>query len=133
MQDLNHNEIIALLQREKEGCLSMCDDGKPYSIPFGYVLIDETVYLSMLPQGRKWTCLQKNTQVCFTVFSWNGDRSVWASVTIEGRLEMVEDLDIIRRVVQANAVKIGIEAVEEYVEKRMGYYKKNQSKDYCTR
>jgi nitroimidazol reductase NimA-like FMN-containing flavoprotein (pyridoxamine 5'-phosphate oxidase superfamily) len=124
MQDLDRDTMINLLQTEREGVLAMCDDGQPYSLPFGYVLIDDSVYISLLPQGRKWACLQKNPRVCFTVFSWNDDRSAWASVVVEGKLEPVADLNIIRRVVHANAVKMSIEAIDEYVEKRMRYYEK---------
>jgi nitroimidazol reductase NimA-like FMN-containing flavoprotein (pyridoxamine 5'-phosphate oxidase superfamily) len=119
--------MITLLQHGREGVLAMCDDGRPYCLPFGYVLIDETVYISLLPQGRKWASLQKNPKVCFTVFSWNDDHSEWASVAVEGTLELVNDLDIIRRVVQTNAAKLNIEPIEEYVQKRMHYYEKNQN------
>jgi nitroimidazol reductase NimA-like FMN-containing flavoprotein (pyridoxamine 5'-phosphate oxidase superfamily) len=124
MQDLDHTAMINLLQTAREGVLAMCDDGQPYSLPFGYVLIDDSVYISLLPTGRKWACLQKNPRVCFTVFTWNDDRSAWASVAVEGKLELINDLNSIRRVVQANAIKMNIESVEEYVEKRMRYYEK---------
>lgn len=124
MQNLDHDAIINLLQTEREGTLAMCDEGRPYCLPFGYVLIDDNVHLSMLPQGRKWDCLQKNPRVCFTVFAWNDDRTAWASVAIEGEFELVTDLNVIRRVVQANAVKMKISPVDEYVEKRMRYYEK---------
>jgi len=126
MHDLDHDAMIQLLETTPEGFLAMCDENRPYCLPFGYVFIDDSVYISLLPQGRKWACLQKNPQVCFSVYAWNNDRSAWASVVIEGKLEEVSDLDIIKRVVQVNAVKMGIEAVEEYVQKRMRYYEKNQ-------
>ena len=121
MQNLDHDAMIKLLQTEREGFLAMCDEGLPYCIPFGYVLIDDSVYISLLPQGRKWACIQKNPQVCFSVYAWNKDRSAWASVVIEGELEPVSALDLIRRVVRTNAVKMSIEDVEEYVQKRMHY------------
>lgn len=122
MQDLDHDAMIRVLEKTPEGFLAMCDDGRPYCLPFGYVLIDNSVYISLFPQGRKWTCLQKNPQVCFTVFAWNDDHSAWSSVAIDGRLELVTDMDIIRRVVRANMLKLGIDPSGEYFEKRMTYY-----------
>ena len=126
MQDLDHDKMIALLHNEREGILAMCDDDKPYCLPFGYVMVDGCVHISLLPQGRKWDCIQKNPRVCFTVFSWNEDRSAWASVAVEGELELVDNLDTIKRVVQANAARLDIDSIEDYVEKRMRYYVKNQ-------
>jgi len=123
MQDLDLDEIINLLQTEREGFLAMCDDGQPYCLPFGYVFIDDNVFISLFPKGRKWLYLQKNSQVSFSVFAWNDDRTKWSSVVIDGELTMVEDLEDIRHVVEANMLKMNLDAEETYVEKRMRYYK----------
>ena len=122
MQDINRDAMISLLQTEREGFLAMCEDGRPYCLPFGYVFIDDSVYISLFPKGRKWICLQKNSRVSFSIFAWNEDRSQWSSVVIDGELTMMEDLKAIRRVVEANMLKMDLEASDAYVEKRMHYY-----------
>ena len=122
MQNLEHDEMISLLQTAREGFLAMCDEGRPYCIPFGHVFIEDSVYISLFPKGRKWVCLQKNPRVSFSVFAWNKGRTRWSSVVIDGELTMVEDLDTIRRVVEANMLKMGLKASDVYVEKRMRYY-----------
>ncbi len=122
MQDLDHDEMISLLQTAREGFLAMCDEGRPYCLPFGYVFIKDSVYISLFPKGRKWACLQKNPRVSFSVFTWDEGRTRWSSVVIDGELTMVDDLETIRRVVEANMLKMGLEASDVYVEKRMRYY-----------
>ena len=122
MQDLDHDEMISLLQTAREGFLAICNEGRPYCLPFGYVYIEDSVYISLFPKGRKWLCLQKNPRVSFSVFTWNEGRTRWSSVVIDGELAMVDDLETIRRVVEANILKMGLEASDVYVEKRMRYY-----------
>ncbi len=122
MQDLDRDTMNRLLQTEREGFLAMCDEGRPYCLPFGYVFIKDSVYISLFPKGRKWLCLQKNPRVSFSVFAWNADRTRWSSVVIDGELTLVDDLETIRRVVEANMLKMGLEVSNVYVEKRMRYY-----------
>ena len=122
MQDLDRDTMNRLLQTEREGFLAMCDEGRPYCLPFGYVFIKDSVYISLFPKGRKWACLQKNPRVSFSVFTWDEGRTRWSSVVIDGELAMVDDLETIRRVVEANMLKMGLEASDVYVEKRMRYY-----------
>ena len=122
MQHLEHDEMISLFQTEREGFLAMCDEDQPYCLPFGYVFIDDSVFISLFPKGRKWACLQKNSRVSFSVFAWDENRTKWSSVVIDGELKMVENLKGIRRVVEANMLKMGLDASAVYVEKRMRYY-----------
>ena len=122
MQDLDRDTMISLLQTEREGFLALCDEGQPYCLPFGYVFINDSVYISLFPKGRKWLYLQKNPRVSFSVFAWDNDRTKWASVVIDGVLTIVEDLKTIRRVVETNMLKMNLTATEVYVEKRMRYY-----------
>lgn len=123
MKDLSREEMTSVLQTAREGVLAMCDVGRPYCLPFGFVYLDESVYVSMFPTGRKWLCLQQNPRVCFSAYAWNDDRTRWMSVVIDGEITMISDLDRIRRVVGANMLKIGIDASSEYIEKRMRYFK----------
>jgi nitroimidazol reductase NimA-like FMN-containing flavoprotein (pyridoxamine 5'-phosphate oxidase superfamily) len=121
MRDLHNDEMRRILHTVKDGVLALCDDGRPYCLPFGFVCIEDTVYISLFPRGRKWVCIQKNPRACFTAFAWNDDRTEWSSVVIDGELTLITDMEIIRSVVQANMLKMGLDPAE-YLEKRMRYY-----------
>ena len=123
MKDMNKEEMEKLLHTVEDGVLALSTGNAPYCIPFGFVYIEGTVYLSMFPKGRKWEIFQKNDNVCFTVFTWNDDHTEWASVVIDGRMVQVKDLEEIRSVVKANIEKLGLDP-ENYLEKRMAMYQK---------
>jgi len=122
MKELSRDEMVALLQTVNDGVLALTDGVHPYCIPFGFVWVDESVCLSMFPSGKKWDCLQKNSHVCFTAFSWNEQHTEWASIVIDGQMHMVKDLKTIEAVVKANMLKRGLNP-ETYLEKRIEYYR----------
>jgi len=128
MQNLNRNQMTGLLETVREGFLGMCDEGRPYCLPFGFVFIDGSVYISMFPKGRKWNCLKKNPLVCFSVFAWNDAGNQWSSVVIEGEMVEVTDLAQIKPVVQANMLKMGFNPAGGYVERRMSFYEQALAK-----
>jgi nitroimidazol reductase NimA-like FMN-containing flavoprotein (pyridoxamine 5'-phosphate oxidase superfamily) len=123
MKDLTQQEIADVLEKVRDGVLAVTDGKAPYCIPFGFVCIDGTVYISLFPTGRKWGYLQQNPMVCFNVFRWNEDYTEWQSVVVEGAFEQITDLDTIELVVKANMEKIGLDPTK-YIEERMAYYRK---------
>ena len=124
MKDLTKDEMVDVLHKVNDGVLALSDGAVPYCIPFGYVYVDGSVFLSLFPRGRKWEYFQKNKKVCFNVFCWNEDRTEWFSVVIDGVMEQIGDIETIRKVVKANIEKMGLDP-EKYLEKRMEYYKKS--------
>jgi hypothetical protein len=124
MKDLTKKEMTDLLHKVGDGVLALTNGKKPYCIPFGFVCIEDHVYLSMFPSGRKWEYFQKNPLVCFTVFCWNDDHTEWYSVVIDGEIELITDLPTIEQVIKANIEKVGLDP-KAYLEKRMAYYKKS--------
>jgi len=124
MKELSKKEMADLLQKVGDGVLALTDGTEPYCIPFGFVYVEEHVYLSMFPSGRKWNYFQKKPHVCFTVFCWNDAHTEWYSVVIDGKMEMVSDLALIEKVVKANIEKVGLDP-NAYLEKRMAYYRKS--------
>jgi len=125
MQELSIEEINRILDTAPDGMLGLCDNGKPYCIPFGFVWTNDTIYLSMFETGRKWDCLQRSPQVCFSLYSWNEDHTRWSSVIIEGELSAVENLSEIELMIKANIAKMGLDP-EAYLPKRMEYYRANR-------
>ena len=126
MKDLTKQEMENLLNRVGDGVLAMSYQDVPYCLFFGFVYIDGDVYISLFPKGRKWGILEKNKRVCFTAFTWNEDHTEWASVVIDGKMELVTDLKGIEAVVKANMEKLGL-APKVYLEKRMEMYKKTMN------
>ena len=124
MKELSKKEMADLLHKVGDGVLALTDGTEPYCIPFGFVYVEEHVYLSMFPSGRKWNYFQKKPHVCFTVFCWNDAHTEWYSVVIDGKMEMVSDLALIEKVVKANIEKVGLDP-NAYLEKRMAYYRKS--------
>ncbi|MCX5900488.1 MAG: pyridoxamine 5'-phosphate oxidase family protein [Proteobacteria bacterium] len=124
MQDISSEEINRVLETAPDGMLGLCDNGRPYCIPLGFVWTNDTLYLSLFPTGRKWGCLQNSREVCFSVYIWNADHTRWSSVIIEGELAPVDDLSEIELVIRANIVKMGLQP-EAYLAKRMDYYRTN--------
>jgi nitroimidazol reductase NimA-like FMN-containing flavoprotein (pyridoxamine 5'-phosphate oxidase superfamily) len=124
MKDISKEDMIQLLQTQEDGVMSLSDGDTPYCIPFGHVLVNDTVYLSLFPRGRKWEIIQKNPKVCFNVYSWNDDHTEWSSVVVDGVMESVTDINEIESVVKALIVKMGMDP-EAYLEKRMTYYRDN--------
>jgi nitroimidazol reductase NimA-like FMN-containing flavoprotein (pyridoxamine 5'-phosphate oxidase superfamily) len=126
MKDLTKQEMENLLNRVGDGVLAMSYQDVPYCLVFGFVYIDGNVYISLFPKGRKWEILEKNKKVCFTAFTWNEDHTEWASVVIDGTMELVTDLKVIEAVVKANIEKLGLKP-EAYLDKRMAMYKKTMN------
>ena len=124
MKELTKEEAEKLLHTVGDGVLALSNDDTPYCIPFGFVCINGTIYLSMFPKGRKWDIFKKNRKVCFNVFGWNEDHSEWASVVVDGEMVEVRDLKEIESVVKANIEKVGLDPVD-YLKKRMAMYQKN--------
>lgn len=123
MKDLTKDEMEYLLKTVGDGVLALSSDDVPYCIPFGFVYVAGNVYLSLFPKGRKWEIYQKNSRVCFTIFSWNDDHTEWSSVVVDGKMVLVKELKEIETVVKANMEKMGLDP-ETYLEKRMTMYKK---------
>lgn len=124
MKDISKEDMIQLLQTQEDGVMSLSDGDMPYCIPFGHVLVNDMVYLSLFPRGRKWEIIQKNPKVCFNVYSWNEDHTEWSSVVVDGVMASVTDINEIESVVKALIVKMGMDP-EAYLEKRMTYYRDN--------
>jgi len=128
MKHLDRQEMIDILHKVRDGVLALTDGSLPYCLPFGFVYVNDAVFLSLFPTGRKWEIIKKNSNVCFNAFCWNDENTEWYSVVVEGGLVPVKDLETIESVVRATMQKVGLDP-EKYTEKRMEYYSKNLVND----
>jgi nitroimidazol reductase NimA-like FMN-containing flavoprotein (pyridoxamine 5'-phosphate oxidase superfamily) len=127
MKDLSKQEMIDLLSETTEGVLAVTNGDVPYCIPIGHVCVGDTVFFSIFPKGRKWDYIQKIPKVCFTVFDWFDNKTRWASVVVDGEMEQIDDWETVEAVVRANMEKQGLDP-DEYLEKRMDYYRRTEGK-----
>jgi nitroimidazol reductase NimA-like FMN-containing flavoprotein (pyridoxamine 5'-phosphate oxidase superfamily) len=94
MQALSADEIDDLLTRCGVGVLSLYDGVYPYAIPmsFGYDGSGAifSVQLGTGEESTKQQCLDRSTNVCFTVYD-EPSPGTWESVIITGELEKLPE------------------------------------------
>jgi nitroimidazol reductase NimA-like FMN-containing flavoprotein (pyridoxamine 5'-phosphate oxidase superfamily) len=106
MLEMTPGEIDAFLDDQRIGRLCMAaPDGRPYSLPFPFCWIEGSLYLRVGLSGRKGEILLANDRVCFEVDEITDALDHYASVLIEGRLVVVDDLAEKARVKQCNDAK----------------------------
>ncbi|MFC1670643.1 pyridoxamine 5'-phosphate oxidase family protein [Spirochaetota bacterium] len=127
MRELSKEEIDHVLTNVREGILALSDGKQPYCIPLAFIYVNDTVYISFFPKGRKWEVFQKNNLVCFNAFGWNSDGTGWISVIIDGEMTVVKDLGEIEDMVRGNIEKMGYNS-DTYLQKRMEYYSRTIDK-----
>ena len=88
---LDAAECRELLARVGWGVIATVGaDGHPYSVPIGYALGKDCVYIASGP-GQKRAFLEADPRVCLTVAEVD-TFSHWRSVVVRGRAEPVEGL-----------------------------------------
>ena len=87
--EMEKNEIENLLNELYEGTLMLVDGDKPYGIVCWYCFDGKDIWLGILPKGRKFDCIRKNSNAAFMVFKTSGEG--WCSVLAEGKIEQVRD------------------------------------------
>jgi nitroimidazol reductase NimA-like FMN-containing flavoprotein (pyridoxamine 5'-phosphate oxidase superfamily) len=106
MIEMTAVEIDGFLGEQRIGRLCMAgQDGRPYSLPFPFCWMGGCLYLRVGTSGRKGEILRENDRVCFEVDHITDTLSEYASVLIEGRLVVVEDLAEKARVKRRNDEK----------------------------
>jgi len=113
--------INKILEKAEYGTLALSDNGKPYSIPVNFVMLDNAIYFHGSHKGRKMEILAKNSQVSFSVvenysliqsyFSSNDGSACPAtqffkSVIIDGRAIIVEKQEEKAKVLEALMQKL---------------------------
>lgn len=116
-EELTPEEIIGLLERCDTGVLSTIGrDGFPRSVPVNYVFLDGRVCIHGRPGGGRMEDVVRDPRVCFTVWEAAGyeecgpdacnTATVYESVVVKGRMEVVGDVSEKTRVLSALVDKI---------------------------
>ena len=59
--------IQAVFDRAEYGTLALSDEGKPYSVPVNFVVIEGVIYFHGAQRGRKMNIISKNIKLSFSV------------------------------------------------------------------
>lgn len=93
MEDMSRLEIHTFLQNQLLGRLAMAaPDGRPYVIPMPFCYLNNCIYIRLPMTGRKGAILAENQHVCFEVDYCSPQMDDYASVIIDGVIELVTDL-----------------------------------------
>lgn len=102
---LTDKETDSLLLNCMTGTLATVNsDGTPYTVPVHYVFQDNAIYIHGLPVGQKISNLKANPNICFNIYEMRGllmdkdgkpcdTNTAYASVVIQGKAQVVEDLN----------------------------------------
>lgn len=102
---LTDKETDSLLLNCMTGTLATVNsDGTPYAVPVHYVFQDNAIYIHGLPVGQKISNLKANPNICFNIYEMRGllmdkdgkpcdTNTAYASVVIQGKAQVVEDLN----------------------------------------
>lgn len=91
---MSENEINSAIDSQNLCRIAFIDDEYPYISPFQYVFIKNILYFHFTDYGKKKKILSKNTNVCVSIENFKHDLSSYYFISIQGKLELVEDIDL---------------------------------------
>ncbi|MFQ5710974.1 MAG: pyridoxamine 5'-phosphate oxidase family protein [Candidatus Geothermarchaeales archaeon] len=91
MEDMTPREIDQFLTCARVGRIGMSLDEGPYVVPVGYAYSGGKIFFHTCKTGMKMEAIRKNPNVCFEVDEATSDMSLFKSVIIFGRAEIIED------------------------------------------
>ena len=121
-------ECIALLTKETRGILSVNgDDGYPYGMPMNhfYSPEDHCIYFHCGRSGHRLDSLKRSNKASFCVCEQGSkEDGDWAyrvrSVIVFGRVEMIDDLHMVRHIARKLSYKFTQD--EAYIQTEMDRY-----------
>ena len=113
VRDLTKEESIAFLKSQKVGTLSLNDGESSYAVPLAYFFDDDTIFLTLGPEGRKHSYIKASQNVCFSVFEVKAGVAgamgmCWKSVICDGKLVRETDPDKLTRTVRLGEKAMGM-------------------------
>lgn len=118
VQKLTQEEIVAILERNTSGILSLLsEDGYPYGVPLSYLYEDNTILFHCARVGHKIDAIKHNDKACFSVIDQDDviaeqNTTHYKSAIVFGKMRIVEDADGIRKYMNKIANKYSPHQVE---------------------
>ena len=110
-QRLPREVAVEILERNTSGVLALSgDEGYPYAVPMSYVYADGKIYFHSAKNGHKIDAIQRNEKASFCVIDQDQIipekyTTFFRSAIVFGRLRLVEDMEEMRRIAAALAMK----------------------------
>lgn len=91
-EEMKADEVERFLCCARVGRLGVVlEDGTPYVVPVGFGYADGKVFFHTCSKGLKMDALRRNRNVCFEVDEALSDASMFKSVIIFGKVEIISD------------------------------------------
>jgi len=74
--------------------IAFIDDNYPYIAPFQYICIDDILFFHFTNYGKKKEILMKNQNICLSIEHFEPDLSGYYFISMQGKLELVEENDL---------------------------------------
>lgn len=92
VEEMTSKEVDQFLTCARVGRLGLClEDGQPYVVPVGYAYADGKIFFHTCNKGLKMNALRQNANVCFEVDETLSDASMFKSVIVFGKAEIISD------------------------------------------
>jgi nitroimidazol reductase NimA-like FMN-containing flavoprotein (pyridoxamine 5'-phosphate oxidase superfamily) len=99
VEDMSHDEMHELLERQSFGHLGCARDGRPYVVPMNYAFDGKDLFF-FTTEGMKTQFIEANPEVCLQVEEVT-DPSHWRSVMVIGRAQKLTQTEDVRRAMQS--------------------------------
>jgi nitroimidazol reductase NimA-like FMN-containing flavoprotein (pyridoxamine 5'-phosphate oxidase superfamily) len=91
-EEMTDKEIMQFLACARVGRLGVVlEDGQPYIVPVGFAYADGKVFFHTCNKGLKMKALRRNEDVCFEVDEALSDASMFKSIIMFGKAEVIND------------------------------------------
>jgi nitroimidazol reductase NimA-like FMN-containing flavoprotein (pyridoxamine 5'-phosphate oxidase superfamily) len=116
--EMSQTEIDQFLTCSPTGRLGLIIDNEPYIVPVGYVYHEGKIAIHSCIKGKKMQALKSNPRVCFEVDETVSDVSMYKSVIMFGRSEILDEPEAMIPYLQLHINKYRVpEAFETYMQK----------------
>ena len=118
VKEMTCDEIDQFLTCARVGRVAMVLEKGPYVVPVGFAYADGKVFFHTCCKGLKMESLRKNPNVCFEVDESLSDATMYKSVIIFGKSEMIQDeqrmIPYLQKLIDKYRVPLGF---DEYMRK----------------
>lgn len=92
VEEMTDKEIMQFLACARVGRLGVVlEDGQPYVVPLGFAYADGKIFSHTCDKGLKMKALRRSENVCFEVDEALSDASMFKSVIMFGKVEIIDD------------------------------------------
>ena len=98
---MSKEEITKAIQSQSICRIAFIENDYPYISPFQYIHLNNTLYFHFTDYGKKKKILQENQNVCISIEDFEPDLSKYYFISMQGRLELVQDTIEISEVLES--------------------------------